>query len=355
MEPVVIALAANERYFPGLYCAVASLLSFFDRRRDVSLKVLDGGILEGSKRLLSDSVRRSGRNVELEYVSIDESVFAGAMLGPGQSHMTYCRTLLPRFVKAARVIYLDCDVLVFRDLSQLFDLKLPPGKILAAVLDTETLTLADDSRTLAEGMNLPAETQYFNAGIVLLNLDELRNQNFTEQALEFFKRWKGHYRFWDQSAINFLLHGKIDRLPDYWNRASWLFDVQEDNELHCILHYTTSAPWLGGTPGPAQKLFERFAAQSGLPMNWQALALRRSMCQWLWRNRLAPLRAVGFSLVSSVCELVGRKNKAAAYHKAARYWSDYIHNAPSRQQLHARRIQEIQIMNFNSGAFHSPP
>ena len=30
MEPVVLALASNERYFPGLYCAVASALSHLE-------------------------------------------------------------------------------------------------------------------------------------------------------------------------------------------------------------------------------------------------------------------------------------------------------------------------------------
>ena len=44
MEPIVLALASNERYFPGLYCAVASALSHLDAAREVNLKVLDGGI-----------------------------------------------------------------------------------------------------------------------------------------------------------------------------------------------------------------------------------------------------------------------------------------------------------------------
>jgi hypothetical protein len=42
MNPVVIALATNERYFPGLYCAVASALSHLDAVRKLDLKVLDG-------------------------------------------------------------------------------------------------------------------------------------------------------------------------------------------------------------------------------------------------------------------------------------------------------------------------
>jgi len=42
--------------------------------------------------------------------------------------MTYCRILLPRLVSAPRVIYLDCDSLVFRDLAELFDLELAERK-----------------------------------------------------------------------------------------------------------------------------------------------------------------------------------------------------------------------------------
>ena len=117
--------------------------------------------------------------------------------------------------------------------------------------------------------NLPREGAYFNCGVMLMNLDELRKQHFFERAVEFLNR-KSAYRFWDQSAINFLLHGQIDELPEYWNRASWRFDAQQNNDLDCVLHYTTSAPWLVETAGPAQVLFERFAADVGLPVNRQS-------------------------------------------------------------------------------------
>ena len=126
--------------------------------------------------------------------------------------MTYCRILLPHLLDVPRLIYLDCDVLVFRDLSQLFDLELSPGKVLAAVPDSETLSLAedctDDSR--CDGIFL-AEGAYFNCGVMLMNLDELRKQDFFERAVEFLNR-KSAYRFWDQSAINFLLYGQIRRV-----------------------------------------------------------------------------------------------------------------------------------------------
>ena len=241
MEPVVIGLASNECYFPGLYCAVASALTHLDSTREVDLKILDGGISKHSKNTLCRLVERHGKVVRLQFVAVDDSLFRDATLGPGRSHMAYCRTLLPRLQDVSRLIYLDCDLLVFRDLSELFDLELSPGKILAAVPDSETLRLGDDSCTLANAMNLPAAKRYFNSGVMLLNLDQLRKQNFTEKSLEFLKNWSGHYRFHDQSAINFLLHGQIDELPEHWNRASWRFDEQDDNDLDCVLHYTRSA------------------------------------------------------------------------------------------------------------------
>ena len=47
--------------------------------------------------------------------------------------MTYCRILLPQLLGVPRLIYLDCDLLVFRDLTEPFDLQLSPGKLIAAV------------------------------------------------------------------------------------------------------------------------------------------------------------------------------------------------------------------------------
>lgn len=346
MEPVVIALASNERYFPGLYCAVASALSHLDSTREVDLKVLDGGISKHSKNTLSRLVDRYRNVVRLQFAAVDDSVFRDATLGPGESHMTYCRILLPHLLDVSRLIYLDCDVLVFRDLSELFNPELSPGKVLAAVPDSETLSLAEDCQTIADAMGLPPEGAYFNCGVMLMNLDALRKQDFFERAVEFLNR-KSAYRFWDQSAINFLLYGQIQALPEYWNRASWRFDAQQNNDLGCVLHYTTSAPWLGGTRGPAQVLFERVAVDAGLPVNRQAADFKKKRRQELFRNALAPFRALAFPLVSLFYKIAGQNQKCAAYQKSARYWLHYIFNAPRRRRLHRQRNQEISRMKFN--------
>ena len=351
MEPVVLAFASNERYFPGLYCAVASALNHVSWKTSVNLWVLDGGISQASKDRLERLVDRFGNQVRLTFVPVDESVFRAATLGPGESHMTYCRILLPHLLNVPRVIYLDCDVLVFRDLSELFNLDLSPGKFLAAVPDSETLSLAEDCPTIADALRLPAEGAYFNCGVMLMNLDELRKQHFLERAVEFLNR-KSAYRFWDQSAINFLLYGQIHALPECWNRASWCFDAQQNNDLDCVIHYTTSAPWLVETAGPAQVLFERFAAEVGLPVNRRSPLFRKSMRQRFWRTAIAPLRALAFPIASLCYRLIGKTDKSAAYGKVARYWLDYIYNTPSRRRLRRQRSREISTMKFD---LHNSP
>ena len=347
MEPMILALASNERYFPGLYGAVASALNYLNPARKLEVKVLDGGLSQSSRDTLSRLTDRIGGDVELEFVTADASVFGTATLGPGQSHMTYCRILLPQLVNVPRLIYLDCDTLVFRDLSGLFDFELAPRKILAAVRDSETLSLAEDSVVLAKAMNLPVEGAYFNCGVMLMNLDELRRQHFFESAVDFLNRWSGKYRFWDQSAINFLLHRQIDDLPEHWNRASWRFDAQQNNDLNCVLHYTTSAPWLGGTRGPALVLFERFAVDAGLSVDRQIAGFKKSRRQQFFRNAFAPFRALAFPLVSLFYKIAGRKEECAAYQKSARYWHRYILNTPHRRRLHRQRNQEISRMKFD--------
>jgi len=347
LEPLVLVLASDESYFPGLYCAVASALGTMDLARNVDVKILDGGLSQASRDTLTNLIARSGKRARLDFVKADPSIFNKATLGPGRSHMAYCRILLPQLLDVPRLVYLDCDLLVFRDLSVLFDLPLSSGKLVAAVPDSETLSLADDSSVIANTMKLSAEGSYFNSGVMLMDLDGLRKQDFFERAVEFLNSRAGDYRFWDQSAINFLLHGQIDTLAEYWNRPSWRFDSQENNDLNCVLHYTTRVPWFGGPRTPSQVLFEKFAEEAALPVDRKSSEFQKSIRRNIWQNALAPLRALAFPVCSLVYGIAGKKEKSAAYRKVARYWSDYIRNVPTRWQLHRRRSQEISKMKFD--------
>jgi hypothetical protein len=84
-----------------------------------------------------------------------------------------------------------------------------------------------------------------------------------------------------------------------------------------------------------------------LPVNRQAADFKKKRRQELFRNALAPFRALAFPLVSLFYKIAGQNEKCAAYQKSARYWLRYILNAPRRRRLHRQRNQEISRMKFN--------
>ena len=81
--------------------------------------MLDGGLSQSSRDTLS-RLLSGWQTVATRVCDGRCIIFGSATLGPGQSHMTYCRILLPHLLDVPRLIYLDCDILVFRDLSRAF-------------------------------------------------------------------------------------------------------------------------------------------------------------------------------------------------------------------------------------------
>ena len=145
-----------------------------------------------------------------------------------------------------------------------------------------------------------------------------------------------------------------------------MFDAQPNNDLDCVLHYTTRAPWLGGARTPSQVLFERFAEEAALPVNRQSSEFKRSVRRNFWRNALAPLRALAFPIGSFLYGIAGKKEKSAAYKKVARYWLDYIRirrlaaapSAPSgnhQNEIRLRTSRCFMVLHLNthsSGGSH---
>lgn len=350
-QPVAVALACDERYFQGLYCTVVSLLLNLSPSRRVLLYILDGGVADESKERLARRADALRPGTKINWIPVNEALFAGFELGPNKSLMPYARIMLPERVAESKCLYLDSDILVFRDVAELFDTHLDGGCVLAAVPDSETRTLAADAPVIVNAFSLNPDAAYFNAGVVLMDLQELRKDGFAQRTLEFLRDWHGKYRFHDQSALNYCYAGRIAALPEHWNRPSWVFDSQADNNLDCLLHFTNFVPWFGGRPGPAQTVFEKFAAEAGLPVNRWSPGFRRTRFKWLLRNALSPARALGFPVVAALYQIAGNHEKASAYREAGRYWQEFIRGSVRRVRRHRERGRRIQGMRFVAEAW----
>jgi len=179
------------------------------------------------------------------------------------------RTQLPVVLPdVRRVLYLDADLIVQRDLADLFDTDLD-GCVMAGVVDIGMYAMihrlmANNEPAIfnhmANTVGLdPHQTLYVNSGMLLLDLEALRAMSFSRLAADVLDRRGNEFIWRDQDLINHLLAGKVKQLDPRWNvLASLMLDADEHSHVPAslqpalaaqeqeqwILHYTAWAkPW----------------------------------------------------------------------------------------------------------------
>jgi lipopolysaccharide biosynthesis glycosyltransferase len=133
------------------------------------------------------------------------------------SRTTYARLLLPYLLPdEARLLYLDADTLVLSDVRPL--LEQPVSQCLGAVQDLLNPRLGSPTALGRFGLPRPlAKRRYFNAGVLLLNLDAWREEHIAMRAFQVLRAYSEQLRFLDQDALNLVVQGCYDELDRRWN------------------------------------------------------------------------------------------------------------------------------------------
>jgi lipopolysaccharide biosynthesis glycosyltransferase len=139
---------------------------------------------------------------------------------PDESHITpatYLRLRLPDLLHdETSALYLDCDLLVKGDLGELLDGELADHAVTAATdMCHPTWTHHPDLRKTA--LEAEGARPYFNAGVMLMNLDRWRADEIGARALAFAQANPQGVRFVDQDALNVVLAGRWTWLNERWN------------------------------------------------------------------------------------------------------------------------------------------
>ena len=118
---IVLVSAADDGYAMPLAVTIRSALDSLGRDRQVQLYILDGGLSEESRTRLLRSW--NDPRLAVEWVRPDLNQVGDLFINGHVNVVTYLRLLmpivLPEHVK--RVIYVDADMLIRRDLGALWD------------------------------------------------------------------------------------------------------------------------------------------------------------------------------------------------------------------------------------------
>lgn len=245
-DPIHIALTFDDNFWAPAYAVMRSVCLFSHRREDLVFHLCHRTLTTEHKSDLDGIATEFG--AKLHFYDLDRSeLFADiARRMPENKRLTnivYARLVIDRIIdeSAARVLYLDCDMLVRAPVEGLYEIDLE-GFPIAAVRDTigAFIVAGRDLRSNRDIFDIA--DPYFNAGMLLIDLEKWRQADILgrlEQALATGVMGRIYY---DQDFLNLVFQNNWLRLPPTWNTI----DARHAHEGldPSILHYTGEAkPW----------------------------------------------------------------------------------------------------------------
>jgi lipopolysaccharide biosynthesis glycosyltransferase len=202
---------------------------------DVRFHVLQDGLSAANRAAVEASVR----GAEVCWIGVHAPALHQLPPKMHWSPATYYRMALPELMpQLSRVLYLDADILVLRDLRELWETDLA-GRPVGAVKD-EMISRA----LVAKGR--PAD--YFNSGVMLIDLDLLRASGAMAKARAYMLQHYEGLLIPDQHSLNLALSGQWAELDPIWNVQRQLMDQIADPG---VLHFTMpEKPWLTDDGSP---------------------------------------------------------------------------------------------------------
>ncbi len=156
---------------------------------------------------------------------------------------------------AKKVVYLDADITVMADVRKLAAVDLD-GAPVGAVYDPNV-----DAEAFAAKWNLAGPGAYFNAGILLVDLEKIRAEGLFAKAIAFIAKHDRELPWNDQDALNWALWGRWKKLDAAWNvqRSMAIADAAKmlpadkriGGKKPAIIHFTGGdKPWVMGAYHP---------------------------------------------------------------------------------------------------------
>lgn len=209
-----IALFIDRAMLPGAHVVLFSAAVHHGPGL-LDVHVFHSGLDADEIASLGTTLQSTGREHRFTAAAFDPERRFAHFGGLHGSRMTYGRLVLPELLPhLSRVLYLDADLLVRVDLHRVFSTNLG-GHALGAVATSSFESSLDGP--LAAAWEIAGDTPHFNAGVLLMDLDEWRCQRLTEHTLAFVSRHASTLRSHDQSALNFVFRDRFTTLPRQFN------------------------------------------------------------------------------------------------------------------------------------------
>lgn len=239
-KEIPVFFSTDDNYVPFLDVAIASLIANASKEYKYRIIVLNTGLKPENifKVKLNE---RDGFVIDFIDISKNVESIKGHFKNVYHfSIVTYYRLFIASlFPQYDKIIYLDCDLVVLKDISRLYATELGDN-ILGAVPDQYVSTTEAFMLYAENAIGVDART-YFNAGVLLISLEQFRRNRIESKFIELITEHDFDLLDPDQAYLNYLCYGKVHILPSGWNKSPTGTPCEGDKS---IVHYNLyKKPW----------------------------------------------------------------------------------------------------------------
>jgi len=259
---VVLAAASDEAYALPLAVMLSSAAGQLAADTPIDAHVLADDLTAATRERVESSLPPA---MTVHWVPRSAAEFADLPRWGRMSLATYHKVTLGSWLPphVGKVIWLDCDTLVLQDLSALWGTPLD-GRTALACRDRLVPSLGSSFGVAGwPELGLPPGAPYFNAGVMLIDVDRWRTRVVEQRSLAYLRRFRDRVWFWDQEALNASLAGDWGALDDEWNwpanRVALGPPVTGRRRTPRIVHFSGDLkPWRITGTGPFCAAYEQW-------------------------------------------------------------------------------------------------
>lgn len=213
---LIVVYASDNRGIVQLGVAVYSLLSSAMENTVYKVYVLSLGISEANRDRVSKLATGGYARHSVVFLEVSESIASFGLPETDKWPVaTWSRIFIPDFLadESGRVLYCDIDTLVCQDTQELFQTDLR-GKAAGVVLEHPSHKNSHFNERLDIPLTCPG---YFNAGVMLMDLDVFREKKLVARILDFAETHRDKLTCLDQDALNGALCDEVEPMHHKWN------------------------------------------------------------------------------------------------------------------------------------------
>lgn len=207
---IPIVFATNNAYAPFLDVALLSLIEHMNTKYYYDIYVFETDLCKFYIDLLE---KHNGVNFRVNCVNLKAKLQSSELKTRAHySKEMYYRILIPEILyHYNKVLYLDCDIVVKRDIADLYNENVSNVSI-AAVHNALNNSMF---RYVKNMLHLDPST-YFNSGVLLINIDEFTKQKIKTKCFDLLKV-KENLVCPDQDLLNLACRGSYKLIDSGWN------------------------------------------------------------------------------------------------------------------------------------------